>query len=570
MHKNLTPFILFFSLSWSASAGSIVESLPVAASYSAAERDLWVDNFSTWRNPSGEAINLKDLGAKCDGKTDDSAAFAAALAALAPHQGGEIIVPPGKCVCNIAINQNNVSLKGNSFSADGKNSSALVPYNISKPVIQIGNDTRLVTGIRLEGLSIDGVSPHGNGAVGLYLAGGAYRNSYTNLAIYHFNQYCLRMEAGISYPVAYNFFDKIIIQPLITANIAAVYAKYPHSGSYTAANYISNSNISGVNYGYALENDGTDLFITSTWLQCQNNHGVKFSKSGTQIPRIFAANVTIDSDDSSDALVETYDTQGMAHFFGTYNIDGKLKLSDGSLVSLSGYGSVADLTQLVYPYVYGSLSFVSGPQYSYSDKHRIYEASGSLWMQSAGNLRFSPGSGHSYHAGTFNVSGGNIVLDNNRAYQFKDSAGKVFNALAITPSNNVQIVTPASSGNIQINTNNSTGVIQALVNGVEKGQFNSTGMVIGGGTAIRKHLSMTETWDPPSMADGAVASVTLIVTGAVPGDPCTASYDRIGARDVLISCHIQSNNTARVILMNKTGAVLDLPSGTLRISVWQY
>ena len=49
-------------------------------------------------------------------------------------------------------------------------------------------------------------------------------------------------------------------------------------------------------------------------------------------------------------------------------------------------------------------------------------------------------------------------------------------------------------------------------------------MVIGGGTGITKHLSATTTWNPASIADGAMTSTTITVTGAtISGGPGRAA-----------------------------------------------
>lgn len=96
-------------------------------------------------------------------------------------------------------------------------------------------------------------------------------------------------------------------------------------------------------------------------------------------------------------------------------------------------------------------------------------------------------------------------------------------------------------------------------------------LTIGGGAAITKHLSATAVWDPANLAaDGNVVSTTVGAAGAVAGDTCSASHNQIGTNDVLISCHIQTADTARVVIMNKTGGALDILSGTVRVDVWQH
>lgn len=94
----------------------------------------------------------------------------------------------------------------------------------------------------------------------------------------------------------------------------------------------------------------------------------------------------------------------------------------------------------------------------------------------------------------------------------------------------------------------------------------SGGVIIGsGGAAITKTLKGSTTWDPASIADGAVTSTTVTVTGAVAGDPCIVSHTQLGANNVMLSAHISAADTATVVLFNKTGAGYDLASGTLTV-----
>lgn len=79
--------------------------------------------------------------------------------------------------------------------------------------------------------------------------------------------------------------------------------------------------------------------------------------------------------------------------------------------------------------------------------------------------------------------------------------------------------------------------------------------------------SATATWDPPNMADGAITSTTIAVTGARVGDPAVAGLTSLGAVDVMITAHVQAADTVRVFLYNRTGGALDIASGTLTACV---
>ncbi|MBX6770893.1 MAG: hypothetical protein IRY83_04155 [Chloroflexi bacterium] len=84
-----------------------------------------------------------------------------------------------------------------------------------------------------------------------------------------------------------------------------------------------------------------------------------------------------------------------------------------------------------------------------------------------------------------------------------------------------------------------------------------------------RRLVAAVTWDPPSLAAGAVAATTVSVPGAAVGDVAVADHDQIGARNVLLSAYVQAADTVRVVLRNETGATVDIASGTLRVVVWK-
>ncbi|HUP48819.1 MAG TPA: hypothetical protein VNA04_08505 [Thermoanaerobaculia bacterium] len=114
-------------------------------------------------------------------------------------------------------------------------------------------------------------------------------------------------------------------------------------------------------------------------------------------------------------------------------------------------------------------------------------------------------------------------------------------------------------------TKASGGVLQ------ERMRISSSGVSIGsGGTPIAKHLSATATWDPPPVANGAATATSVTVAGAVAGDSCFAGFSVLPDANWIISAHATAANTVRVVLANHTGGIVDLGSGTVRASCWQY
>jgi len=77
------------------------------------------------------------------------------------------------------------------------------------------------------------------------------------------------------------------------------------------------------------------------------------------------------------------------------------------------------------------------------------------------------------------------------------------------------------------------------------------------------------TVDLPSVPDGGVVAVTVTVNGASPGDCALASLSTIGAVSVLVSAHVQSADTVRVVFENRSGAAWDPAAGTLTVLVFK-
>jgi hypothetical protein len=118
--------------------------------------------------------------------------------------------------------------------------------------------------------------------------------------------------------------------------------------------------------------------------------------------------------------------------------------------------------------------------------------------------------------------------------------------------------TPAASG--------AHNAIRAF-NGQIQGQ---EGVVVGsGGTQIKKHLSATVAWDPPSIAAGASATTTITVTGAALGDTVAVGFTSL-VTGWTITGLVTATNTVEVRITNNTVGAVDLASGSLRADVWQH
>lgn len=291
---------------------------------------------------STTTVHPEWFGAKGDGVTDDTTAVNNAINSL-PASGGIVFFDPSKkYAMNITLTKSYVTLKGAwSIGASAGVNKGLVPYLAASPVITIGDDSGTLKGTTFDSIYIQSAGPGGAGTIGLRLAGGATEGNYNNLTISgSFSQYNLRLLDGTNNPVTNNFFNNVRLQTDANVNVTATLNVADQvGGSYTSANYFNNMFItgpSGTGTGRALILDNLDLYLSNTWLQVENNKGVLFQKSGAYSPHIIGHNVSIDSSNSNDVLVETYNSSKQASniLIGQITIDGLLKLADASTVDV--------------------------------------------------------------------------------------------------------------------------------------------------------------------------------------------------------------------------------------------
>lgn len=84
---------------------------------------------------------------------------------------------------------------------------------------------------------------------------------------------------------------------------------------------------------------------------------------------------------------------------------------------------------------------------------------------------------------------------------------------------------------------------------------------------VKTHYYGSATYDPASLVDGAGATTTVTVTGAVLGDYVVGvSFDK-DLQGILLTGWVSDADTVSVRFQNETGGTLDLASGTLRAMV---
>ncbi|CAM2005034.1 hypothetical protein [Acanthopleuribacter pedis] len=100
-------------------------------------------------------------------------------------------------------------------------------------------------------------------------------------------------------------------------------------------------------------------------------------------------------------------------------------------------------------------------------------------------------------------------------------------------------------------------------------EVDPSGMAIGQGTPIKKHMHHVAAGLSPSIEADAVHTETFTVTGAMPGDTVAVGVDgAVGG--LLISGAVTGENTVTVTFFNKTGATWAPATTTVKVDVWQH
>lgn len=98
---------------------------------------------------------------------------------------------------------------------------------------------------------------------------------------------------------------------------------------------------------------------------------------------------------------------------------------------------------------------------------------------------------------------------------------------------------------------------------------NDTGVAIGGGTAFKEILSGTATYDPPSLTDDSSAVTAVSVTGVTSASICFAVHPAIGNQAIFLVA-VPTAGSVYVSFYNGNGSTVDLASGTLRVTCFNY
>lgn len=544
-----------------------------------------------------ESVSVKDFGAVGDGVTDDAPAIEKAILAVYTAGGGEVYVPPGVYLLatltsdpnardSYATLRSGVSLIGAGVGASvlkvasGQNA---LYYSQNKPNILSTDATSL-----LENVTISGITFDWNGANNLLDAGATRRNNASIYALYGTKNFlvedCEFKETPGNQCIYIS--NSLGISTTPGSNTTIRRNVFRNNGSGLAGNYnTDHSSVYVFDEHYTISDNlftasqavfGTAYELHGSHAVGRNNHVYNYG---------MATYITSDNRAETDFLVDGDYAENIDYAFSysgsTYDVN-NIRVINGT------YIQNATLAIAVASPVFFVNNFFSSSNFYEIDNCRFVGNNLTfcrmLKHRSIGTLKFTNNSVENFNNATngygiafsyteYPVGSGNIgdalIVDNN---VFKDVYLPIYLSSAtyglkrISVKNN--FVSNSTGGYTDALT---VSVASCSEGGVVEGNSvtgHTTAVYLGSAPAANlknKQVLGSATYDPASLVDGAGVTATVSARGAQLGMVANASFS-LDLQGILLTAWVNSGNNISVRFQNETGGVIDLASGTLRVT----
>lgn len=358
-------------------------------------------------------INVLARGVVGDGTTDDSDSLQAVVDEIEAFGAGAMYLPAtsGGYLCNLIINGDNVTIIGDGGTSLTTGSvTSLKAADPTLPIINVDGTVGQVEGLHITGITLDG---DGTSDYGLKISGG-HKCYFDHISIMDFEKYALRVTSG-AVRTSHILFDDFNMTNSDSNTVELYYGS-----QYTTVVRFSHGQITdGNNAGSrAIMSVGVRAYMHDVWMDVHDGQGILLKNSGAHLGQIIGMNVSLDSGDAADVLLETGDNTPLyQRLFGGITIDGLVKFGNDSTAYWQGDYMLGDGSTMFDPTIQGSLYFADphdsvATRYTTDSQHeaRFYYSGNNLIAAntSGGDFIFSPsGAGKVYFdntGGTYNFN----------------------------------------------------------------------------------------------------------------------------------------------------------------------
>lgn len=305
-----------------------------------------------------DVVNVKDYGAIGNNVANDTAAVAAAYAALVARGGGTLYFPAGKYLFNLVVASSAVYVRGEGGGNQATfRGTIFKPWDKTTPVLQFGDGTSQVNYVGFSDISVFGdFSTATSDGIAIL---GAYHVRGDNFQVESFGRDNITITS-----TAARYTHSILFSRFASRTAKGNAVKVVNGPSFVSAVgfdqfYLSNT-IAG---SHALWIEACLVNVSTGWIDSASTTGIMLKENvfppGLNGDRTFH----VDSASHDDILVEIDAPRRFSTFFlgGGMNIDGKIKfLVDNTVLDAHGANSQFQYNRFSKPYVLARLYFGQG------------------------------------------------------------------------------------------------------------------------------------------------------------------------------------------------------------------
>ncbi|MGG0413147.1 hypothetical protein [Peribacillus simplex] len=330
------------------------------------------------------------VAAKFDG-TNDTSALQALVSYLVEKGGGKIVLPPKASKCNIIITGKNITVEG------AGSATVLQPFDLTKPVISLGNGVTQTYNTTLQGMSLVGDALT-NTSDGLVIDGVSYLK-VDDFNVLYFGRDNVRITSTGTQPTQFIHFSSFSSKRALGSCLNVDYGIKWVTSTYFTGTYLEGRKLTGAT---TLNLTGLAVVaFANSYIQCggsKQGH-IVFNTDGAKLK---GQNLSVDVDSgSTSVVVEIKSSKRLTnnYLLGTIGINGKIEYSDATQVNAINLGdNLSYHSVLSYPIASNGIIFPDGN--ASPDVLANATESNSMLLKNVGGTLYNYATGNGGTAGT--------------------------------------------------------------------------------------------------------------------------------------------------------------------------